>query len=180
MVHIQAVKEALQARSQETTLDALKERGRSHVKVIRAEHIADMIGATADELTDVRGQLEEAQNRVTELEAMLAEGQAGAPAANTAGPATTAGPAVAAADATGITDALDKIAGSLNERLDQFGRKMGISSAVEAADVKFDGLFNDDHEVDMESNMDNVQIKKKTGSGIAGNLEKLKKLKGSD
>ena len=55
---------------------------------------------------------------------------------------------------------------------------MGISSAVEAGDVKLDGLFNTDLAEGLESNMDDVQVKKRTGSGIAGNLEKLKKLKG--
>jgi len=81
-------------------------------------------------------------------------------------------------DSGALTDALDKLAGTLNERLDKFGRKIGISTAVEADDVKFDSLFNQDVAANLESNMDDVQVKKKTGGGIGSNLERLKKLKG--
>ena len=76
-----------------------------------------------------------------------------------------------------LTAALDKMAATLNERLDKFGKKIGVSSAVDAGEVNLDALFNDDLEV-MESNMDSVEVKQKTGSGIAANLERLKKLKG--
>ena len=51
------------------------------------------------------------------------------------------------------------------------GKKMGISSATEAESVEYASLFNDHGEdVDLESNMDNVQVKKNKGGGIAGNL----------
>ena len=86
--------------------------------------------------------------------------------------------AQAAAPATGdLTAALDKMASTLNERLDTFGKKMGISSAVEAGDVNLEALFNTDTE-EFESNMDDVEVKHTTGSGIAANLARLKKLKG--
>lgn len=74
--------------------------------------------------------------------------------------------------------ALEKISASLDSRLDKMGRKMGISNAVEGSEVKYDSLFNDDAEANLESNMGDVQVKRKTGGGIAGNLERLKKLKG--
>lgn len=80
----------------------------------------------------------------------------------------------------GMDEALDKIASSLDERLDQLGRKMGISSAVEAQEIKLDSLFGDEEHLEMESNMEDLQLKKNTGAGIAGNLERLKKLKGGD
>jgi hypothetical protein len=38
-------------------------------------------------------------------------------------------------------------------------------------------LFRDDGK-SLESNMDNIQVKQKSGGGIAGNLARLKKLKG--
>ena len=75
------------------------------------------------------------------------------------------------------TAALEKLAGSLNDRLEKLGKKMGISAAVEGEEVKFDGLFKDTGKT-LESNMENIQVKKKAGGGIAANLERLKKLKG--
>jgi len=77
-----------------------------------------------------------------------------------------------------LTAAIDKLAGSLNDRLEKFGRKIGVSSAVEARNVKFDGLFDKTAGKDLESNMDSVQVKKKSEGGIAANLERLRKLKG--
>ena len=73
--------------------------------------------------------------------------------------------------------AIEKLAGSLNDRLEKLGKKMGISAAVEGGDVKFDGLFKDTGK-DLESNMGNIQVKQKSAGGIAANLERLKKLKG--
>jgi hypothetical protein len=55
---------------------------------------------------------------------------------------------------------------------------MGISSAVEARDVKCESLFDSDDDANMESNMGDVELKQNTGGGIAGNLARLKKLKG--
>jgi len=55
--------------------------------------------------------------------------------------------------------------------------KMGISSAVEADSVNLEGLFRDDGK-QVESNIDSVETKQKSGGGIAANLERLKKLKG--
>lgn len=89
-----------------------------------------------------------------------------------------AGGAPATGDAAGMAAALEKISSSLDSRLDKMGRKMGISSAVEGSEVKYDSLFNDDSEANLESNMGDVQVNRKTGGGIAGNLERLKKLKG--
>lgn len=93
------------------------------------------------------------------------------------------GPAPARASGDGevgksLTDALDKITSSMNERLEQFGRKMGISSAVEADAIHFDALFKDMDSAPIESNLDSMDVKETSGSGIAGNLARLKKLKG--
>jgi hypothetical protein len=95
------------------------------------------------------------------------------------GKASVSAPAGAPTDsAAGLADALNKLASTMNDRLDQFGRKMGISSAVAADQVKFDALFNDTDGAKIESNMDDMQIKQKSGAGIAANLARLKKLKG--
>jgi len=85
----------------------------------------------------------------------------------------------AAPQASGdLTAALDKLTSSLNDRLESFGKKMGISAAVES-DVPTDlsGLFKGADQV-LESNMDDVKIKQRAGGGIAANLARLKKLKG--
>ena len=41
-------------------------------------------------------------------------------------------------------------------------------------------MFREDIDKDLESNMQNIQPKQKAAGGIAGNLAKLKKLKGGD
>jgi hypothetical protein len=85
-------------------------------------------------------------------------------------PAPTAMPDFAAA--------LEKMTGSLNDRLEQLGKKMGVSAAVGGSEaVDFGGLFKDTGKA-LESNMDNIEVKQKVGGGIAGNLARLKKLKG--
>ncbi|MFM1871761.1 MAG: hypothetical protein RL398_1183, partial [Planctomycetota bacterium] len=89
-------------------------------------------------------------------------------------PQAPAAPQGAGAD---LSAAIDKLAGSLNDRLEKFGKKLGISAAVEnGAPQDFTGLFRDlDQKV--ESNIDNIQVKQTSGGGIAANLAKLKKLK---
>lgn len=212
MDQVDQVKQALNASSKTTTVDELKAKGRTKVKVVKAEHIAAMIAEAvqravgesgnlsqeeherliergreefkavikqreeeilearraAAEADGLRLQLEAANQRADELRQLLDQQQrAGAGGGGGGG-----------ADAGALAELLDKLSGTLNERLDKFGRKMGISSAVEAGDVKLDGLFSTDLAEGLESNMDDVQVKKRTGAGIAGNLEKLKKLKG--
>lgn len=77
-----------------------------------------------------------------------------------------------------FTAAIEKLAGSLNDRLEKLGKKMGVSAAVESdAPVDFGGLFKDSGKT-LESNMDNIEVKQKAGGGIAANLARLKKLKG--
>lgn len=85
--------------------------------------------------------------------------------------------APAAAGGADFSAAIEKLAGSLNDRLETIGRKMGVSSAVEGDAVDFGALFRDDGK-SLESNMANIEVKQKAGGGIAGNLARLKKLKG--
>lgn len=84
----------------------------------------------------------------------------------------------AAAGGVDVSAAIEKLAGSLTDRIEKIGKKMGVSAAVES-DVPLDlgGLFKDTGK-DLESNMANVEVKQKAGGGIAANLAKLKKLKG--
>lgn len=211
MDRVDQVKQALNASSKTTTVDELKARGRTKVKVVKAEQIAAMIAEAvqravagsghlskaeheqlvergreefravikqreeeilearraAAESDGLRLQLQAANQRADELRQLLENQQR-----------VSAGGGGAAPDAGALTEVLDKLSGTLNERLDKFGRKMGISSAVEASDVKLDGLFTQDLAEGLESNMDDVQVQKRTGSSISDNLEKLKKLKG--
>lgn len=84
-------------------------------------------------------------------------------------------PATAAVD---VSAAIEKLAGSLNDRLEKLGRKMGVSAAV-GGDQPLDlgGLFKDDGPA-VESNINNIESKQKAAGGIAANLARLKKLKG--
>ncbi|MCA3007789.1 MAG: hypothetical protein INH34_05435 [Phycisphaerales bacterium] len=106
---------------------------------------------------------------------------AGAPAvpgvAAAAAASVQAAPA-AAAPAPDVSAAIEKLASSLNDRFEKLGKKMGISSAVGGDQpVDLGGLFKS-ADAGLESNMNNVETKQKTGGGIAANLARLKKLKG--
>jgi chromosome segregation ATPase len=90
-------------------------------------------------------------------------------------PTVITAPAPAAPD---FSAAFEKLAGSLGDRLEKLGKKMGVSAAVEGdAPVDFGGLFKDTGKT-LESNMENIEVKQKAGGGIAANLARLKKLKG--
>jgi hypothetical protein len=186
--------ERLVQKSQQEFKKILRER---EAEQARAREVAEQLqtaqerqGELEQELETLRGQLETAQTAPA------------APAAEAVTVSTTAAPMSAdvmammmneiatlkasmlhkqgapKGDGSGLADALEKIAGSLNDRLDQFGRKIGISSAVAADAVHFDALFNKHEAAPIESNMDAIEVKQKTGGGIAANLERLKKLKG--
>ncbi|MBK8096654.1 MAG: hypothetical protein IPK26_06075 [Planctomycetes bacterium] len=266
MESVNQVKEALSARSRTATLDELRSEGRKKVRLIKAEHVAQMIAEAVhaaiessgllsqqevdqlidksrnefreilkerqaeveraqeveDRLADRERELEQLREQLTAVQqdfaaaqaeieqnrrtlAELEEQTAAAPAAPAVSASTGAPPdllmslvnelaglkaqlaiqgapqpvaaAAAPAPAPDFTAALEKLTGSLNDRLEKLGRKMGVSGAVEAGDVKFDGMFKDDGK-QLESNMDNIQVKQKAGGGIAANLARLKKLKG--
>ncbi len=84
----------------------------------------------------------------------------------------------AASGGADFSAAIEKLAGGLNDRLEKLGRKMGVSGAVESdAPVDFGGMFKDSGK-ELESNMNNIEVKQKAGGGIAANLARLKKLKG--
>ena len=77
-----------------------------------------------------------------------------------------------------LSAVLAKIEGSINDRLEKIGKKMGVSAAVESdVPVDFTGLFKE-ADKELESNMENIEVKKTEGGGIAANLARLKKLKG--
>jgi DNA repair exonuclease SbcCD ATPase subunit len=84
-------------------------------------------------------------------------------------------PATAGVD---VSAAIEKLAGSLNDRLEKLGKKMGVSAAV-GGDQPLDlgGLFKDDGPA-VESNLNNIESKQTAAGGIAANLARLKKLKG--
>lgn len=274
MESVNEIKEALSARSRTATLDELRSEGRKRVRLIRAEHVAQMIseavhGAiehsglldqeevdglieksrkefknilrereqelqsareTEERLEQKDHELAEIKSRFSELAKSLAStraeleqvgneleaereqrASAPAPAAAPAAPAAPAEPAQASpsnemmmsmmqelanlkasmtvqqqpapqapqAAAPDFSAALEKLTGSLNDRLENLGRKMGVSSAVESdAPMDFGNMFNDDGEAKLESNMENIKVKQKAAGGIAANLAKLKKLKG--
>lgn len=197
------LREALVARSRISSLEELESRGRQRVKIIRADHIAELIDAAVEQaLEDARGDgipraevealleaarreaLEAIARRQAEVERLTAEldaaqqriAELGAPTVTTA---PAAGAANAAADA--IADAVSQLNAAMTERLEKMSRKLGISTAVEADQVDFSNLFaHETHEAPVESNLDNMQVKSKSGTGIAANLERLKKLKGGD
>ena len=95
------------------------------------------------------------------------------------GGAAAAAAAAAAGGGGDFTAALEKLAGSLNDKFEKLGKKMGISAAVDdSTPMDFGALFKDVGGKAVESNMDNIEVKQKAGGGIAANLARLKKLKG--
>lgn len=260
MESVDDIKEQLSARARTATLEELADQGRKRVRLIRAEHVAQMITAAVNhavqdagllppeqvdalveksrdefravvrdrelevqaardaqeqleaseqELADVQARFLEltqelalARSELQQVRGELADAQQGADAGAPEGadPASSdvvralseelaalranvgqqaVAPTSEAADASAFAAALDKLAGTLNDRLDTFGKKMGISAAVAGdAPVDFGGMFREDVDQSLESNMDDIQLKQKAGGGIADNLAKLKKLKG--
>ncbi len=222
MNSIAQVREALAARSETTSLEELQHRGKKRLRVVRAEHVAEMIEeavqraivesgliaqSEADELVarsrkefasvlaerqaehrrleEAEEELEVARERIATLEAGSAAGGGGASDASAElllkmfqrmAPQQAAAPD--AAGANQLSAAIEQMTSAMNDRLEKMSRKMGISSAVEADAVKLDALFNDLDDGTTESNIDSMEVKKKTSSGIAANLERLKKLKG--
>ena len=88
------------------------------------------------------------------------------------------------AQATGSVETLldkklQQIVGSLDDRLDKLGRKMGISTAIDTASVDFQGLVNKTvaESDNLESNVDNVGTEKRDSAGIGANLDRIKKLR---
>ena len=144
---------------------------REHVQNLRAQSVAAPVAAAAPAAVPSSDLLMSMVQEMANLKANLMNVQAQRAAA----PASPAAPAPAVPD---FSAAFEKLAGTLNDRLEKLGKKMGVSAAV-AGDqpVDFGGLFKDEGK-QLESNMDNIEVKQKAGGGIAANLARLKKLKG--
>ena len=164
---------------------------RTHFQTLMKERERELESArqAASELEEVRAELSRAQERISELEAgsgptggspHLVQKLTAEIAALKAQAGTPAAAMGANANEATIAAALEKLAGSLNERLDKFGRKIGVSGAVEEAPLDYGKLFaQQDVAAPLESNLDSVKLKQKSGGGIAQNLERLRKLKGN-
>ncbi len=70
---------------------------------------------------------------------------------------------------------MDEITKSLTDRLDKIGRKVGISSGADAPEVSLEGIFS--QEDNFESNIDNIEIKERKGTGVSGAIEKMRNLR---
>jgi myosin heavy subunit len=139
-----------------------------------AEHVAQ---ATAAAHVDVMAQvLEELATLKAKVNSQPAQPAAVAAPVAAANYAPTPVPA---AGVDQLTAALSKLTQSMTDKMEAMGRKMGISSAVEAGPIQLDGLFKDMDNQKVESNLDSMEVKTKQAGGIAANLARLKKLKGS-
>ena len=242
----QEVMASLEAKARQKSIDDLKAKGKTKVKVIRAKDIANLIQQAVqralqdsdmlpqeqvDELVEKsKAEFRDLQRKwqqheqtdhekdreIQELRSQLAEAQQalsaaqsaaqGAPAAG--GEAAQAAPAgidpntmmlkmmeqlmdlktqaaapVQAPQGGGssedaLASKLDAIVGSLDKKLESFGKKMGVSAASDTGEVDLGNLFDSSMDVEMESNMDTVELEKRESGGIAANLERIKKMKG--
>ncbi len=171
------IKEQRQARELATKLakvqqdleEAQKELERAHQE---CEALRQQGGAAAPPaaLADGGASAAVMMKMMEELMALKAQVQQGAQGAAPA----------AGGNAAGLEEQLSKIAGALDEKLDRFGKKMGLSSAVDTATVDFSKLADRalEESAKLESNVDDVEIEKRKGAGIMGNLDKIRKMRG--
>lgn len=184
--------ERLVAQSREEFQSILREREQ---QAARSQANEQALAQREQEIASLQEQLADLSRALAEAQAELAAAKAAPPA-----PAASGVPAdllmsmmqemaamkarlqqpAAPQPAAGadLSAAIEKLAGSLNDRIEKLGKKMGISAAVES-DVPLDlgGLFKDTGK-DLESNIENIEVKQQSGGGIAANLARLKKLKG--
>ncbi|MGE0144633.1 MAG: hypothetical protein AB7I19_16685 [Planctomycetota bacterium] len=140
-----------------------------------AEHVAQATAAAhVDVMAQVLEELATLKAKVNSQPAQVAVPVAAAQYAPAPAPAP-----VPAAGVDQLTAALSKLTQSMTDKMEAMGRKMGISSAVEAGPIQLDGLFKDMDNQKVESNLDSMEVKTKQAGGIAANLARLKKLKGS-
>lgn len=74
-----------------------------------------------------------------------------------------------------VADKMDEITKTLSSRLDQIGRKVGIGAVDVSDQVQLDNIFNDQES--LESNIENVEVKERRGSGIGGAIDRIKALR---
>ena len=160
--------------------DRLVERSRNEFRSLMREREEELtrLAELQDALQTKDQAIADRDGEIARLKQELLSARSAASNASVPSVGVAGAPAAAAlAGSPDLSAAIEKLAGSLNDRLEKLGKKMGISAAVEGGDVKFDGLFKDTGK-DLESNMGNIQVKQKSAGGIAANLERLKKLKG--
>lgn len=175
----------------------LKER---EAEVQRAHEVAESLAEREAELAELKARFGELSAELEATRQQLAQGAGRTAASPASGGASSndlvlslvqemanlkaslmqrdAAPQAGVGGGADFSAAIEKLTGTLNDRLETLGRKMGVSSAVESdAPVDFGGLFKDADKA-LESNIANIEVKQKSGGGIAGNLARLKKLKG--
>jgi hypothetical protein len=146
-------------------VDAItKERDLARESEIRALEAAKAVNATIP--TNSQGDvLAKLADQVAKLGERLEKGPQGVhPAAP-----------MPASDLGALQQRLDAMTNGIAERLEKFGRSVGVSSAVDAPDVKLDAIFNQNEK--LENNLGTVEAKKQKGTGIGGALDRMKKMR---
>jgi len=172
-------------------------------RVAREEGARQLEQARTD-LTQMRSQIEPLKSRIAELEKSLETERAktggsahGAPAGASSevlerlarevamlhdkmatqpqAPVQVQVPVAATLDTSALSNSLEKLSRGIEERLEKFGRSMGVSSAVEVGEVQYDKLFSTQQK--LESNVSTVDIKERKGAGIGGVLDRMKKMR---
>lgn len=149
---------------------------------VAAQAQADLLASLRDEMAGMKAALLAQPSAAVAAPGVVAvPGVVATPVVGGIGAAAAqALPAAAAqaAPAVDVSAAIEKLASSLNDRFEKLGKKMGISSAVGGDQpVDLGGLFKS-ADAGLESNINTVETKQKSGGGIAANLARLKKLKG--
>jgi len=90
-------------------------------------------------------------------------------------PAAPAPAPAATAESQALATRLDALSQGIADRLEKFGRTIGVSSAVDAQEVKYDALFN--KQDSFESNLNTLEVKERQGSGIRGALDRMKRMR---
>lgn len=169
------------ARARVVELEAAIESERKHGAELRA--LADALTQERDAARAAERDAREAAQAVrapiptdsSDTLAKLAEQVAKLTEKMSAAPEPVAPSAGAAPELGSLNQRLDALTNGIAEKLERFGRSMGVSSAVEAAPIAYDQMFQSNEK--LESNLGSVERKQQKGGGIGGALERMKKMR---
>ena len=180
------VRDVLEKNSYTASLEDLRSKGRTQVRIVRADQIASLIeeavlrilgerksteevealvGRSKEEfrrlLESRERELKESRERLGELERVRAEHRV----------LVTENERLRKEREEGVALLL----GRLQERLERIGRKVGVGAVVEEEPVNLGAIFGAQPE--LESNLENVDVKEQRTGGIAGAVEKARSLR---
>jgi len=84
-------------------------------------------------------------------------------------------PAETAGADKAVTDRMEEITKALTDKMEKIGKKVGVSAGAEDQEVVLDNIFAGQEA--LESNIQDVEVKERKGTGISGAIERIKSLR---